>query len=316
MKTSGKLTLLLICISAMIAGCKKQNQDLTTIEKPVNGKGFHATLTNEEYSKMMEYLTSAEKIDSADWVNKINALKYETSQKGKSVSQIKTLALGDGNTNGSEELNAFDFHTLGALNIYQGDWDYSTVATTGSNVSITEKKGFRIFNEELSTFAIRGNIIRSVVPFVAVIRLPYTPGSQGSLLGISQMAQNPPILEPHGSGWGTYEPSGVSWIQETVRQGNTSIANVAILGKETRSRIVSISGEVKFTGEVNAGVYKAGAELSTGWVIQSSNIVYNSYTLSGALRITYNGGGVDEYGLPTFTYVSNLKIKQTGILRN
>jgi hypothetical protein len=315
MKKTSKLTLLLICISAIIAGCKKQSQDLT-IKKPVNGKGIHATLTNEEYSKMMEYLTSTEKIDSADWVNKINALKYETIQKGKSASQIKTLALGDANTVGSDELNAFDFNTLGSLEIYQGDVDYSTIVTTGSNVSITEKKGFRIFNEELSTFAIRGNTIRSVVPFVAVIRLPNTPGSQGSLLGISQMAQNLPILEPHGSGWGTYEPSGVSWIQETVRQGNTSIANVAILGKETRSRIVSISGDVKFTGEVNAGVYKAGAELSTGWVIQSSNIVYNSYTLSGALRITYNGGGINDAGLPTFTYVSNLKITQTGILKS
>lgn len=50
MNKTFKLSLLLICISAMIGGCKKQNQE-PIIEKPVNSKGFHSTLTNEEYSK-------------------------------------------------------------------------------------------------------------------------------------------------------------------------------------------------------------------------------------------------------------------------
>lgn len=66
---------------------------------------------------MTEYLKSAAEIDSADVVNKINALKYETSQKSKSVSQNKISSLGDANTSGSEEINAFDFHTLYAAEL-------------------------------------------------------------------------------------------------------------------------------------------------------------------------------------------------------
>ena len=178
------------------------------------------------------------------------------------------------------------------------------------------RKGFKAINEEYSTFVIRGNRIKSVVPFVAVID-KYVSNNQGRLIKIAAQVGAPPFMLPDGPHWGVYAPVGQAYLQSNTIQGNTGIVDVAAMGNETRTIIRSTSNDVKITAEVDATIYKAGAELGAGWIISSSENVYNNYTLAGTLRITYNGAGFqDSYDLPGFSYFSTLKITQTGLLRN
>lgn len=307
------MALLIFFTSAAIAGCKKQDQD-SMIERPVNDESVYSTLTNEEHLKLTEYLKSGAIIDSADFVNKINALKQESSQKNKSLYINKISSVTDGSSVSSEEINAANFLTLSASEVYQGEPDYYNVASVPATSGI--RKAFKAINEEYSTFVIRGNRIKSVVPFVAVID-KYVSNNQGRLIKIAAQVGAPPFMLPDGPHWGVYAPVGQAYLQSNTIQGNTSIVDVAAMGNETRTIIRSTSNDVKITAEVDATIYKAGAELGAGWIISSSENVYNNYTLAGTLRITYNGAGFqDSYDLPGFSYFSSLKITQTGLLRN
>jgi|GEM_PF-2477988 len=140
--------------------------------------------------------------------------------------------------------------------------------------------------------------------------------SQSRLIKIGAQASAPPFMLPDEPHWSVYAPVGSAYLQSILLQSNTGVVDIAAMGNETRTVVYHTSGETKITAEVDATIYKAGAELE-GWNISTSSNTYNKYTLSGIVRITYNGAGLQHnYKLPGLSYFSNLKVTQTDLLRN
>jgi hypothetical protein len=314
MKTSGKLMLLLLYCSALTIGCKIKDKNINE-DKTIKSNGISTKLTNEEHLKLTKFLTSSAVIDSAGFENKINEIKRESSQKNKS-SIANNVSVVDANGIGYEEQNFGSFTTLFAYNIGQSDADYRTVAGASPGAT-TLRKGFRAVSENYSTFAIRGNRIKMVIPFVAVID-KNALNDRGHLVEIAEQVGAPPHIVPDGPHWGTYSSSGLAYLQTIYTQGNTSLVNVVALGSEMRKRVISTTGEVKLAGEADVTRYKAGTETGPGFIVSALDNVYNSYTLTGTVRITYNGAGFigGLHDTPGFTYFSSVKCKQTGLLRN
>ncbi|MCX2475371.1 hypothetical protein OQZ33_13620 [Pedobacter sp. MC2016-05] len=132
--------------------------------------------------------------------------------------------------------------------------------------------------------------------------------SEGRLIKIAEKSSAPPCMLPDEPHWRVYAPVGSAYLQSILLQGNTGVVDIAAMGNETRTVVYHTSGETKITAEVDATIYKAGAELE-GWIISTSSNTYNKYTLSGTLLITYNGASFKHnYKLPGFNYFSNLKV--------
>lgn len=305
MKTSGKLMLFLLCCSALIVGCKRKDKNIN-VDKTIKSRGISTTLTEEEHLKLTAFLMSSAVIDSAGFANKISEIKSESSRKNKSSIANNASSADAGGTE-HEEQNFGSLTTLFASNINQGDADYATV-TAASPAATTLRKGVRALNENYLTFTVRGNRIKAVIPFVAVID-KNALNDRGHLVKIAEQVGALPHLVPDGPHWGTFSSFGPAWLQSVHTQGNTSMVNVVAMGSEIRKRVVSSTGEVKILSDADATRYKAGTAL---------DYVYNNYTLSCIIRVTYNGAGfmgsLDD--TPCFTCFSIIKCKQGGILRN
>lgn len=314
MKTSGKLMLLLLCCSALIVGCKRKDKNIN-VDKTIKRVGISTKLTNEEYLKLTAFLMSSAVIDSAGFANKINEIKSESSQKNKS-SIANNSSSADGSGTDHEEQNFGSLTTLFASNINQGDADYATV-TAASPAATTLRKGVRAVNENYLTFAVRGNRIKTVIPFVAVID-KNALNDRGHLVKIAEQVGALPHLVPDGPHWGTFSSVGPAWLQSVHTQGNTSMVNVVAMGNEIRKSAISTTGEVKIITDADVIRYKAGKAIEPGFNLSTFGNVYNSYTLSGILRITYNGAGFSGSSddKPGFTCFSTLKCKQDGLLKN
>ncbi|MFS2189746.1 hypothetical protein ACCC92_23930 [Mucilaginibacter sp. Mucisp84] len=304
MKTSGKLMLPLLCCSALIVGCKRKDKNIN-VDKTIKRNGISTTLTKEEHLKLTAFLMSSAVIDSAGFTNKINEIKSESSQQNKSSIANNSSSI-DTNGTGYEEQNFGSFTTLFTYNINQGDADYRNVAGASATAT-TLRKGFRAVNESYLTFAVRENRIKTVIPFVAVID-KNALNDRGHLVKIAEQVGALPHLVPDGPHWGTFSSVGPTWLQSVHTQGNTTMVNVVAMGSEIRKRVVSSTGEVKILSDADATRYKAGTALDN---------VYNNYTLSGIIRVTYNGAGFmrSSDDTPRFTCFSTLKCKQDGILR-
>jgi hypothetical protein len=314
MKTSGKLMLLLLCCSALIVGCKRKDKNIN-VDKTIKRNGISTTLTKEEHLKLTAFLMSSAIIDSASFANKISEIKSESSQKNKS-SIANSPSSADASGTGYEEQNFGSFTTLFASNINQGDADYATV-TGASPAATTLRKGIRAVNETYLTFTVRGNRIKTVIPFVAVIdKNPLN--DRGHLVKIAEQVGAPPHLVPDGPHWGTFSSVGPAYLQLVHTQGNTSMVDIVAMGNEIRKRVVSTTGEVKIIADADVTKYKAGTAIDAGLIVSTLDNIYNNYTLTGTLRITYNGAGFmrstdDTQG---FTCFSTVKCKQTGLLKN
>jgi hypothetical protein len=166
MKTSGKLMLLLLYCSALMVGCKRKDKNIN-VDKTIKSNGISTKLTNEEHLNLTKFLISSAVLDSADFANKINEIKSESSQKNK-PSIANDPSSVDVSGTGHEEQSLGTFTTLLSSNITRGEADYATVAGASPSAR-TVRKGFRVVNENYLTFTVRGNRIKMVIPFVAVI---------------------------------------------------------------------------------------------------------------------------------------------------
>jgi hypothetical protein len=314
MKTSGKLMLLLFYCSALMVGCKRKDKNVS-VNKTLKNNGISTNLTNEEHLKLTAFLMSSAVIDSADFANKISEIKSQSSRKNKS-SIINNSSSADASGIDHEEQSLGTFTTLFASNINQADADYATVTGT-SPAATTLRKGIRAVNENYLTFTVRGNRIKTVIPFVAVID-KNAQNDRGHLVKIIEQVGAPPRLVPDGPHWGALPSVRPAYLQSVHTKGNTSMVNIVALGSELRKSAISSTGEVKIITDADVTRYKAGKAIEPGFNLPTFGNVYNSYTLSGILRITYNGAGFSGSSddKPGFTCFSTLKCKQDGLLKN
>lgn len=314
MKTSGKVMLLILCCSALIVGCKRKDKNID-VDKTIKRNGISTTLTKEEHFKLAAFLMSSGVIDSGGFANKISEIKSESSQKNKS-SIANNSSSADGSGIGHEEQRLGTFTTLFASNITQGDADYATVAGASPSAR-TLRKGIRAVNENYLTFRVRGNRIKTVIPFVAVID-KNASNNRGHLVKIAEQVGAPPRLVPDGPHWGTLSSDRLAYLQSVDKKGNTSMVNIVALGSELRKSAISTTGEVKIITHADVIRYKAGTAIEPGFKLSTFGNVYNSYTLTGILRITYNGAGFSGSSddKPGFTCFSIVKCEQVGLLKN
>jgi hypothetical protein len=314
MKTSGKLMLLLCYCSALIVGCKRKDKNIN-VDKIIKRNGISTQLTNEEYSKLTAFLMNNAVIDSAGFATKISEIRREISQKNKSSIANNSSMVNDSGFS-HEEQSLGTFSALFASNITQGDADYATVAGASPSAR-TLRKGIRAVNENYLTFRVRGNRIKTVIPFVAVID-KNAQNDRGHLVKIVEQVGAPPRLVPDGPHWGTLSSDRPAFLQSIHTKGNTSMVNFVALGSELRKSAISTTGEVKIITDADVIRYKAGKAIEPGFNLSTFSNVYNSYTLSGILRITYNGAGFSGRSddKPGFTCFSTLKCEQAGLLKN
>ncbi|XHR97301.1 hypothetical protein ACFJIV_11975 [Mucilaginibacter sp. UC70_90] len=314
MKTSGKLMLLLLCCSVLTVGCKRKDKNIN-VDKTIKRRGISTILTEEEHLKFTAFLMSSAVIDSAGFANKINEIKSESSQKNKSSIANNSSSV-DANGTGYEEQNFCSFTTLFTSNINQGDADYRNV-TAASPAATTLRKGIRAVDENYLTFAVRGNRIKTVIPFVAVID-KNALNDRGHLVKIAEQVGALPHLVPDGPHWGTLSSDRLAFLQSINTKGNTTMVNFVALGSELRKSAISTTGEVKIITDADIIRYKAGKAIEPGFNLSTFGNVYNSYTLSGILRITYNDAGFSgrSEDKPGFTCFSTLKCEQDGLLKN
>jgi hypothetical protein len=314
MKTSGKLMLLLLCCSALTVGCKRKDKNIN-VDKIIKRNGISTRLTNEEYSKLTAFLMNNAVIDSAGFATKISEIRRESSQQNKSSIANNSSRVNDSGIS-HEEQNFGSFTTLYPYNINQGDADYRNVAGALPRAT-TMRKGFRVVNEDYLTFTVRGNRIKMVIPFVAVID-KNASNDRGHLVKIDEQDGAPPRLVPDGPHWGVFSSVGPAYLQSVHTKGNTNMVNIVAMGSEIRKSAISTTGQVKIITDADVIRYKAGKAIEPGFNLSTFGNVYNNYTLSGALRITYNGAGFTESSdvKPGFTCLSTLKCEQDGLLKN
>jgi len=312
MKTSGKLMLLLFYCSALMVGCKRKDKSISV---DLKNNGISTNLTNEERLKLAAFLMSSAVLDSAGFATKISEIRRESSQKNKS-SIANNSSSADASGIGHEEQSLGTFSALFASNITQGDADYATVAAASPSAR-TLRKGIRAVNENYLTFTVRGNRLKTVIPFVAVID-KNASNDRGHLVKIAEQVGAPPRLVPDGPHWGTLSSVRLAYLQSVDKKGNTSMVNIVALGSELRKSAISTTGEVKIITDSDVIRYKAGKALEPGFNLSTFGNVYNSYTLSGILRITYNGAGFSGRSddKPGFTCFSTVKCEQNGLLKN
>jgi hypothetical protein len=96
------------------------------------------------------------------------------------------------------------------------------------------------------------------------------------------------------------------------------MVDIVAMGSEIRKSVISTTGQVKIITDADVNRYIAGKAIEPGFNVSTFGNVYNSYTLSGTLRITYNGAGFSGSSddAPGFTCFSTVKCKQTGLLKN
>ncbi len=306
--------LLLLCCSALIVGCKRKDKNIN-VDKTIKRNGISTTLTKEEHLKLTAFLMSSAVIDSASFANKISEIRRESSQKNKS-SIANNSSSANASGTGYEEQNFGSFTTLFASNINQGDADYATV-TGASPAATTLRKGIRAVNENYLTFTVRGNKIKTVIPFVAVID-KNALNDRGHLVKIAEQVGAPPRLVPDGPHWGIFSSVGPAYLQSVHTQGNTNMVDIVAMGSEIRKSVISTTGQVKIITDADIIRYKAGKAIEPGFNVSTFGNFYNSYTLTGTLRITYNGAGFmrSTEDTPGFTCFSTVKCKQTGLLKN
>jgi hypothetical protein len=307
--TPKKMLLALACLVTLV-GCKKQTENSIENLPLANGshKGIQISLTSDEQAKLSELIKTGAVKDSADFLAKINIIKSQSARQRNFLSSTNTTNSDpNGGGYGQVEMNIASFNSGWVQEINEFDFAYGAVVQAGSQLGFPVN-GFKATGICYETFPIRGNQIMFTIPYGVVLKV----SSQPSIEKIIPIPGSLPFMSPNGAHWGAYTASP----QPAYLQSYNNIsANVHAQGSEIRTQIRSTDGKFKISTAADAGIYKAGMELETGFTVTSSQNIYNQYVLDGNFRVALLSPGYNGE-MPQFGFMSSLKCTQSGILSN
>ncbi|MBV8252226.1 MAG: hypothetical protein JO154_06415 [Chitinophaga sp.] len=161
-------------------------------------------------------------------------------------------------------------------------------------------------------FPTRRTQVQILIPYYARMR------TNGTLYGVSLNPGFYPQILPLGPYWGevTQGNGAVTGGNSINVSPTTYLAPISgySTAQEKRTQIVSMSGQIKISTNLNLAVFTVGSELEAGFTIQRAEYIYNNYVLD------FNGDIVQDSPSspvdPQVHFRGTISCKGYGVLQN
>lgn len=281
------MVILVIFLSVFTISCKKNQVSEKQIQpvslNHLSNSGLSIPIS-AEVSSLLDSILLKRKLTKEDFRGLIDSLNLVKS--GKTLpSIIRTMSDEDDQTEPSED------PTVSAVMDDQQDGEEEGDNSFNSTRRINSKFQANV------TFPIRQNSMQIIVPFKYDLGL--LPNAGTNTINNLQQSMQVQLL-PAGIYWGEVTQGTVWYVNggTSTNQWQQS-AGVSAFGtmQEKRTRIISTTGRMKISTDVNVEVFTVGSELENGFTIQSASNIYNQYNMTATGQI-FISQSTNPDGLP------------------